>query len=104
MIKDDVKTLLGIQDDERDGLIDLIVRLTSSRLNMLLGASETPPELDFVVTEVSVIRFNKIGSEGSVSHSAGSESLSFSDDDFASYMSEIRAYQAAKGQRRLRFL
>lgn len=93
---EDVRALLGFDDTKRDALLSTIIRLTEGRLQSLLNVTETPSELDFIVTEVSVARFNKIGSEGAVAHSAGSESLSFSDSsDFKNYMPEIEAWKEA---------
>lgn len=92
----DVKTMLGISanDTDIDSKLDLIIRLTSSRLRVLLGGVDIPESLEYIVTEVSIIRFNKIGSEGLSTHSVEGESLSFSDDDFAAYKDEIRAFIA----------
>lgn len=93
MIEQDIKTLLGISDDSRDAQIDLIVRLTSQRLAALLGVDDIPTELEYIVTEVSVIRFNRIGSEGITEHTTGSLSMVFSDNDFALFEREIRLWK-----------
>lgn len=45
-----------------------------------------------ILVDVSVIRFNKIGSEGLSSHTVEGESLSFAEDDFANYRTDIQAY------------
>lgn len=56
------------------------------------GVEEVPPELEYIVYELSVIRFNRIGSEGMSAHSVEGESISFSDDDFLRFQSDIDAY------------
>lgn len=89
---EELKLLLGIEDTSLDEKLNLIIRLTSSRLKVLIGGIEIPEELQYIVTEVSVIRFNRIGSEGLSSHGVEGESLSFTDDDFAGYKTEIQAY------------
>ena len=92
---DNLKLLLGIdaKDDSLDDKLNLIIELTTSRLKVLLGgAAEIPKELQYIITEVAVIRFNRIGSEGLSSHGVEGESLSFTDDDFAGYKAEIQAY------------
>jgi len=48
--------------------------------------------MDYIILEVSVIRYNRIGSEGLSAHSVEGESLSWSDNDFSGYMDDIRAY------------
>ncbi len=90
---EELKLLLGITDTSLDEKLNLIIRLTTSRLKVLLGGAEEVPEsLQYIITEVAVIRFNRIGSEGLSSHGVEGESLSFTDDDFAGYKTEIQAY------------
>ncbi len=108
MLKD-LKVLLGIpeNDTSQDQKLNLILSGTRSRLRALLGCQEPPEALNYIITDVAVIRFNRIGSEGLSSHSVEGESLSFSDDDFAGYREDIQAYldsqkEAKKG--RVRFL
>ena len=61
-VLNDVKLLLGLQTD--DEKLDTIVRLTESRLKALLSVQIIPDELEYIITEVSIKRFNRIGSEG----------------------------------------
>lgn len=88
---DKVKSLLGNPTDVDDKL-NTIIELTESRFKILINTDTIPDNLDYVVTEVSIKRFNRIGSEGLSSHSVEGESLSFSDDDFSQYKPDIRAY------------
>ena len=106
-----VKRLLGLNecvDATTLLLLDNIIELTTKRLNNLLGGVETtPPQLEYVVIEVSIIRFNRIGSEGVSSHSVEGESQTFTDDDFKAYSKDIQAFlerqkEGTKG--RLRFI
>lgn len=93
-IKENVKILIGEVDDDRDKLIDVIIDLTSQRLiNLLDGVEDIPRQLEYIVTEVAIARFNKIGSEGTSGHSVDGESLSFKDDDFDIYLDDIEKYK-----------
>lgn len=88
-----LKMLLGLTDDEsRDELLSSIINLVTARLKLLIGGIEPPEELEHIIVEVAVARFNRIGSEGLSSHSVEGESLSFADNDFAPFMSEIQAF------------
>ena len=88
-----LKTLLGIPDDSRDALLTTIVNAVQARLLLLLGGVDQVPEsLAYLVPEVAVIRYNRIGSEGMSSHSVEGETVAYADNDFAGYMSEIEAY------------
>jgi hypothetical protein len=73
-VLNDVKLLLGLQTD--DEKLDTIVRLTESRLKTLLSVQIIPDELEYIITEVSIKRFNRIGSEGVQTHSVEGESMS----------------------------
>lgn len=88
-----IKTLLGFADDSsRDDLLNTIINIVSARLKLLIGGIEPPEELEHIIVEVAVARFNKIGSEGLSSHSVEGESLSFTNDDFADFSDEIQAF------------
>lgn len=91
---EDLKVMLGIASDDkdRDKLLLLIVSSATARLKMLLGGLEPPESLDYIIREVSIIRYNKIGSEGMESHTVEGESQSFSDNDFAGFMDDIQAF------------
>lgn len=103
-----IKLLLGLDGNELDEQLELILANTGERLKLLLGGvSEIPEALAYIVVEVAVARFNRIGSEGMSSHSVEGESISFSDDDFAGYKADIEAYldeQSGTKRGRVRFL
>lgn len=101
----DVKLLLGLQND--DEKLETIVRLTEGRLKALLSVEIIPDELEYIITEVSIKRFNRIGSEGVQTHSVEGESMSFNDDGFSSFSSEIQSWrdeQANQNKGKVRFL
>ncbi|WP_432616880.1 phage head-tail connector protein [Butyricicoccus sp.] len=107
-IRSNVKTLLGVEDDVQDEMLDTIVQSVQSRLRVLLGGVDTIPEqLAYIVAEVAVIRYNRIGSEGMSSHTVEGESISYADNDFSGFMPDIEAWQEEqeKAKRgRVRFL
>lgn len=105
----DLKLLLGIaaSDTDRDDLLKLIISTTTARLKTLLGGIEPPESLDYIICEVSIIRFNKIGSEGIASHTVEGESQSFVDSDFDGFADEIQAFlnsQNENARGKVRFL
>lgn len=102
---DDVKALLGIEDE--DGKLNVIITLTENRLKTLIGKTEVPSELEYIVTEVSIARFNRIGSEGLSGHSVEGEALTFKDNDFDQYADDIQTWRDAQSDQdigRIRFL
>lgn len=107
---ENLKLMLGIavDDSDRDRLLELLLSQATARLKLLLGGIEPPEEMDHIILEVSVIRFNRIGSEGMTSHSVEGESLSFNAaDDFSTFADEIQAYldkQKDNSRGKVRFL
>lgn len=95
-----LKLMLGIPegDTDRDALLTLIISTATARLKGLLGGIEPTADLDHVVLEVSIARYNRIGSEGLASHTVEGESLAFSGDDFAPFQDEIEAWLAAHSE------
>ena len=66
-----------------------------------------PESLAYIVPEVAVIRYNRIGSEGMSSHSVEGESIAYADNDFAGYLGEIEAFldeQQTTRRGRVRFM
>lgn len=103
---DKVKTLLGIADNSVDAKLAVIIELVTARLQMLLGGITPPESMSHIIVEVTVIRYNRIGSEGLTSHTVEGESMSFA-DDFAGFADEIQAFLESQenGTRgRLRFI
>lgn len=97
---DNLKMMLGFDSEtnEKDELLRLIISQTTSRLKILLGGIEPPEELDHIILDVSVVRFNRIGSEGYASHSVEGESQTYGKNDFEGYMDEIEAFLANQKQ------
>ena len=107
-----ILSLLGISDPTEDMTTKLnyIIANTSQRLLLRLGTDEVPAELQYIVVEVSIVRFNRIGSERLTSHNVEGESMTWgTEDDFKPYQAEINAWVNAqpdppKAQGRLRFI
>lgn len=104
-----LKIILGIDlnDASIDDKLNLILSMATARLKRLLGDIEPPESMNDIILNVSIKRFNRIGSEGLSSHSQEGESLSFSDNDFDEYKDDIKAFLEAQdsGTRgRLRFI
>jgi hypothetical protein len=88
-----IKQLLGLTDDTSlDDLLATIMNLATARLKLKIGGIEPPEELEHIIVELSVARFNKIGSEGLSSHSVEGESLSFTENDLAPFSDEIQVF------------
>lgn len=95
---DKLKIMLGIASDDTDldAKLNVIVSTTRARLKMLLGGIEPPHTMDYIILEVAIMRFNRIGSEGMASHTVEGESLSFADSDFDGFADDIQAFLSSQ--------
>jgi len=92
-----VLTMLGISDpsEELEAQLNYIIESTQQRLLLRLGVDAVPAELQYIVVEVSIVRYNRIGSERLSSHNVQGESMTWnSEDDFKPYLAEINAWVA----------
>ena len=89
MLLNRIKTLLNIEGNEN--LIYEIVNITESKILNYINASEMPKELEFVLIELAIQRFNRIGSEGIASENIDGKSVSY-DDDFTGYKHYLDDY------------
>lgn len=107
---DEIKIILGITDESSntvDPILKALIKTVTARLLVLAGVTEVPDALRYIVTEVVIARYNRIGSEGVSSHGVSGETMQWSDDDFTPYQKDIDAYrlsQAAERKGKVRFL
>lgn len=96
---EDLKRMLGLldqNDEDLDAKLNWILNTTRSRLKALLGGIDPRDDLDYIIIEVSIVRYNRIGSEGLSSHNVEGENSSFLRSDFDPYMDDIQAYKDMK--------
>ena len=88
---EELKLFFGIDADntEQDSLITSIISKTTQRLKNKLGGIDPPTELDYIVFEVAVKRYNRIGAEGMASQSIEGKSETFRDSDFDEFKEDI---------------
>ncbi|EAF6697309.1 hypothetical protein AUQ54_01655 [Listeria monocytogenes] len=88
-----LKLINGNQEEQ----ISVIKELTEKRLKAMLREGSIPPLLDYIVTDVTLKRYNRIGNEGMSSYSQEGLSFSFPDSDFKEYADEINLYLEMSG-------
>jgi hypothetical protein len=89
-----LKKLLMLKKDDvsKDELLQLILDNTSASLKIKLHrkASESvPDELNYILLEVAVRRFNRLKNEGMANYSQEGESITFNSDDFDDFKDDI---------------
>ncbi|AXF57793.1 phage head-tail adapter protein [Salicibibacter kimchii] len=90
-VKEKVKTLIDAEDDRQDDQLEVIVENIESHLIYLLEKDDVPERLQYIVVEIAVRRYNRIGSEGFQSDSVEGHSITFHDPekDFEPYQAII---------------
>lgn len=91
---DDVKTLLGIDSQDRDKLLNLLIENAERQLKARLyrPTEPLPVELEYIVVELTIIRYNRLGSEGMSTESVDGYSATYNQDDFTPYSFIIEQY------------
>lgn len=105
---ENVKALLGLESDSSlDSKLQTIYNLTTARLCTLIKEKTIPEDLRYIVDEVVIRRFNRIGSEGMSNHTVEGESIAYSGGDFDEFMPDIERYlkdQDRQSKKVIRFL
>lgn len=106
-----IKTLLGIEDSLQDDVLNIIVENVEQHLLRKLTIvndtiEEVPPELSYVTEEISIRRFNRLGSEGMKSESVEGHRIDFYDlhQEFTPYQDVIEGYREERTMGKVRFL
>ena len=89
MLLNRIKTLLQIQDNNE--LIYEIVEITKEKILNYINEKELPSELEFILIELAVERYNRIGSEGIASESVDGKNVSY-EDNFGNYKTYLDDY------------
>lgn len=91
-----IKSLLGGAVD--DTLVDTIIDMVESQLLLRLNMEEVPYELQYIVVNVAVARYNQIGDEGKSSMTVEGESAAWLTDLFAPYEKDIKLFLDRENQ------
>lgn len=86
-----VRTLLGVTD--QDVVLNAIVELNTRALLNRIGVKVLPLELEYIVVETTVSRFNRLGSEGLASEGIDVIRQTFTEDIFSPYQKDIHEFK-----------
>lgn len=90
---DDIKLLLGIskEDESTDSLLNTLISLKSQRLKLALSSEVIPLSLEYIIIELVIAHYNKLGSEGLAAESVEGISRTYSNDG----VDELTPYREA---------
>lgn len=99
-MKERIKTLLNIQDNLQDPVLDIIIEnVTNHLLGKLKRVNKSiqavPEELNYIIEEIAIRRYNRIGTEGAKAETVEGHRIEFYelDKDFTPYEEIIDDYQ-----------
>lgn len=90
-----------------DTKLQWLLDTAEQRLKILIGVEAVPDELQYIVIEVAIIRYNRIASEGMSANSVEGESLTWDNSDFDGFKDDINAWleaQADGSKGKVRFI
>ena len=96
---------LGSNKHQKTGLLRQIVAIVSARLCLKIGRDTVPKDLEYIIIEVTISRYNLVGNEGMDSYSQDGESIQYA-DLFSEYEKDITQWCQAhnKAKKGFRFL
>ena len=102
---DSVKLRIGLNDTQQDELLNDIIEDATARVMAYINqdgvTAQTLPEAVFwVVKDVVVKMFNRIGDEGKQSGTEGSVSNTWQEIDLSQYADALDIYRASSQRRR----
>ncbi|NVM32537.1 phage head-tail connector protein [Pediococcus acidilactici] len=94
-----LKVLIAMDEDDtsKDGLLNLIIANTEASLKVKLhkkAIEKVPDELNYILLEVAVRRFNRLKNEGMANYSQEGETITFNSNDFDDFKDDIANWLA----------
>lgn len=94
---EEIKTLKGINDNNRDELILAMIKNVSESICLYISEEEVPKELSFVVVNIVLERLSKYSDEGVKSFNIGGQSYTYEEKgNMHGYEKELNLYLSKK--------
>lgn len=88
-----VKNIMDIKNQEKDIILGELIEVMTNAVNLYCGAETLPIQLEFVVVEATIARYNRLGSEGLKSENIDVIGLSYIEDILEPYKPYMDAYK-----------
>ncbi len=96
-----IKTVLDIEDSQQDDVLDIFITNAEKHLLGLFRKvnkeiTEIPKECDYIIEEITIRRFNRLGSEGFKSELVEGHRIDFYElkNEFDPYLDIIDSYKS----------
>lgn len=84
---------LILQVSNKDDLLVELLSISLQKVLIYLNVTQLPMQLEWIVIELTVQRYNRIGSEGMSSESVDGGSTSYIEDELAPYYQLLDVYK-----------
>src|SRR5690625_6997343 len=105
-MRENIKKVIGVEDDMQDDVLDILMSNVQSHLLGLFKKVDKeivgiPSEAEYIIFEITVRRYNRIGSEGLKSELVEGHRIDFYDlkDEFDPYLDIIEGYKKDEDHR-----
>lgn len=106
-MREEIKKVIGVEDDKQDDVLDILMSNVKSHLLGLFKKADKelsaiPKEAEYIIFEITIRRYNRIGSEGLKSEQVDGHRIDFYDlkDEFDPYLDIIDSYKKDDGSSR----
>lgn len=89
-----LRLILNVKD--QDELLTEILTLVVEKLTTYLGEPSVPTQFEWIIAEMAVQRFNRIGSEGISTESVDGKQNTYIDDELTPFYQFLDDYKASK--------
>lgn len=92
----DLKTMLQLDTDDMDSVLNLIIKNTVAQTRFKLGLQSEDPfpeEMAYIPLQVCVKRYNKLKNEGMSQYTQEGESITFNANDFDEFLDDLEAWK-----------
>lgn len=91
-ILNEVKISLGLSSSDKDELLLSLIQRSSNQVINHINEKSLPNGLEYIVIELTIARYNRIGSEGIKSESSDGVSFSYKDDLLEDYKKDLNKW------------
>lgn len=95
-ILNEVKISLGLSSSDKDELLYSLIRRSSRQVENYIKENSVPEELEYIVIELVISRYNRIGSEGLNSENSDGVSFSYNNNSLDGFKMDLDRYIANK--------
>ena len=100
-----VKMLLSLTDNDKDNILTVLMSNAINTVCTYIGVTSLPTELEFVVEELTVVKYRRLGAEGIDTEKIDVLSTKYVSDDLNPFRTILDQYIAKRmSGRRLRML